>query len=455
MLNRFGACILIAVLFPAAGLRAQSVATADGPEQRRVMRLSLRQAVEIALGTDGNTRIQIAEEVIRQARARSAQARAQLLPNLDSSLVQQSQTRNLAAFGIRIALPIPGFTFPTFVGPFNVFDARATASQTVFDLGSIRRYQASRAAVSQTEEERSSAQDVVRDQVARAYLAALKAQAGIDAAKANVELSNALLKLAEDQKAAGTGTGIDVTRAKVQLANEKQRLVVAGNELTRSHLQLLRAMGLNLDVSLELTDPLAHVPVPAVPPGQALQVALDSRADYKAQLKREETARLNQSAVRLERVPSLSLFADYGSSGSSIDASVPTRSYGFAVRFPLFDGGRRDARRAESSSQLRQEGIRTRDLRAQIELEVRLALDGLRSADEQVVTAEEGLSLAENELAQAQRRYKAGMGSSIEVTDAQTRLERARDNRILALFSHNLARIDLNSAMGTIRQMIQ
>jgi outer membrane protein TolC len=94
-------------------------------------------------------------------------------------------------------------------------------------------------------------------------------------------------------------------------------------------------------------------------------------------------------------------------------------------------------------------------LRDQIELDVRLALDGMHSADAQVKTAEEGLTLAENELAQAERRYKAGVTNSIEVTDAQTRLARARDNRINALYNYNLARIDLGAAMGTIQSMIQ
>ena len=122
---------------------------------------------------------------------------------------------------------------------------------------------------------------------------------------------------------------------------------------------------------------------------------------------------------------------------------------------PIFDGGRRDARRAEAASQYRQERIRTNDLNEQIELDVRLALDSLRSAEEQVKVAQEGLALSENELAQARRRYEAGVANSVEVTDAQTRLERARDNQIDALFNYNLARIDLGQAMGTIRRMIQ
>jgi outer membrane protein TolC len=72
-----------------------------------------------------------------------------------------------------------------------------------------------------------------------------------------------------------------------------------------------------------------------------------------------------------------------------------------------------------------------------------------------VKTAEEGLQLSEQELAQAERRYKAGVTNSVEVTDAQTRLSRARENRIDALYNYNLARIDLGTAMGNIENMIQ
>ena len=118
------------------------------------------------------------------------------------------------------------------------------------------------------------------------------------------------------------------------------------------------------------------------------------------------------------------------------------------MKVPLFDGGRRDARRAESASQYRAEKVRTSDLKEQIELDVRLALDALRSADDQVKVAKEGLDLADNELTQARRRYEAGVTNSLEVTDAQTRLERARDNQTAALYNYNLARIDLAQAMG-------
>ena len=148
-------------------------------------------------------------------------------------------------------------------------------------------------------------------------------------------------------------------------------------------------------------------------------------------------------------------FLDYGSIGLSLDEALPTRTFGVALQVPVFDGGRRDARRAESWSQLRQERIRTHDLREQIELEIRVALDSLHSAEQQIEAAQEGLELAENELAQARRRYQAGVTNSLEVTDAQTRLVRACEDHINALFNYNLARIDLGAAMGTVREVLQ
>ena len=423
--------------------------------QPPVLQLSLKQAVDLALAPDGNTRVKLAVESIRQAEARSNEARAALLPDVEGAVSEQSQTRNLKAFGFNFPkLPILGYSIPTFVGPFDVFDARASVTQSVFDFSSIRGYQAAKVAVEAVKADNQGTRDQVTDQVARAYLTGLRAQATLETAKANVELSEALLKLARSTKAAGTGTGIEVTRAEVQLANDRQQLIVAENGVERSHLELLKVIGLKLDRPVELTGVLAYVPVENLDQAQALATARDSRAELKAQQDREKSAKLSYSGVKFERLPSVAAFGDYGSSGSTINDSVPTRTYGASLRIPIFDGGRRDARRAESASQYRQEQIRTEDLRDQIELDVRLALQSLRSADAEVKAADEGLKLSENELAQAQRRYKAGVSNSVEVTDAQTRLQRARDNRINALYNHNVARIDLGTATGTIRNML-
>ena len=434
--------LAVAILIP--GLFAQTP-----------LQLSLKQAVDMALAPDGNTRVKLAEEAIQQAEARSAEARAALLPDIEGAVSEQNQTRNLRAFGFTFPnAPILGFIIPTFVGPFDVFDARASVTQSIFDFSSIRNYQAAKVTAEAIKADNQGTRDQVTDQVARAFLAGLRAQAGLDTAKANVELSEALLKLSQSLKTAGTGTGIEVTRAEVQLANDRQQLLVAENALERSHLELLKVIGLRLENPVELNGALGYVPTENVDVTQALSIARANRAELKAQQYREDSARLSHSAVKFERLPSLAAFGDYGSSGTAIDNSVPTRTYGASLKIPIYDGGRRDARRAESASQYRQEQIRMQDLRDQVELDVRVAIENLRSADAEVKTAEDGLKLSENELAQAQRRYKAGVTNSVEVTDAQTRLQRARDNRINALYNYNLARIDLGTATGTIRGML-
>ena len=425
-------------------------------QERGPLSLSLKRAVEIATSQEGSTPIQLSAESLKQAELRSKEARAALLPDVEGAFSYENRTANLAAMGISLTrLPFPGFEFPTFVGPFLTMDARASVTQSVFDVSSIRKFQASKVGVSAARSDSESASEQVAAVVARAYLGAVRADTDVETAQANVMLSQAVLRQAENQKNAGTGTGIEITRARVQLANDQQRLLVTENARRAAHLQLLRAMGVRLDTEVQLTDGLRYVAVDALTLENARAQALRDRPDYKAQQEREANARLMASATVMERLPSLAAFGDYGSSGSAFSNSLPTRTYGISLKVPLWDGARRDARRAESASQHRAEAIRTNDVREQIELDVRLALDALSSAQDQVRVAKDGLDLAESELEQARRRYQAGISDSLEVTDAQTRLERARDNQTAALYNYNVARIDLAQAMGVVRRTIQ
>jgi outer membrane protein TolC len=425
------------------------------PVPGQPLRIGLKQAVAIALAPEGSTRVRLAEEFTRQARAQSSEARAALLPNFDASLTEESVTQNLAVSGITQAISIPGLSFPRLIGPYDIFDARIAGSQTIFDFSALRHYQSARAGIRAAEADRDDARDQTATQVATLYMDAQAAVEHVEAAEADVALAEADAKLAGDRKKAGTGIAIDLTRALVELANARQRLLVAQNGLTQAHLQLLRAMGVSLDTTVELTETLAYSPFDEVAASSAVTLALKSRADYLAQLRREDSARLSYSAVKFQRLPSVSGFGNYGTTGLSIDNAVPTRTYGVSVKLPLFDGGRRDAQRAESASALRQQSIRTADLRQQVELEIRLALDALHSSADQVKAAEEGLTQSEQEVAQAQRRYSAGFATSLETTDAQTRLERARDNRIAALLAYNISRVNLAQAMGAIREVIR
>ena len=442
--------------FAALFMLAPALCMAANPSpERGPLRISLKHAVELALSPEGNAHIQLSQELVKQAKARSVQARAALLPDLEGSFGYENETRNLATMGLdQVQLPFQ-IHIPRMVGPFDLMDARTTLVQNVFDVSSIRRLQASHSGVGAAKAELENTDDLVTARVAKAYMAGLRAVAELEAVNANVSLAEAVLKQAQNQKTAGSGTGIEVTRARVELLNQKQRRLVAEIERNKARLELLRAMGLRLDTEVELTDKLTYAPVDTAAFEHAKEEAEKSRADLKAQMSREDAARLSASATRMERLPSVASFADYGTTGAGVGSSLPTRTYGIAVRVPVFDGFRRDARREETNSIYREEKIKTNDLKDQIELDVQLSIDSMRSAEEQVSVATEALTLAESELTQARRRYDAGVASGLEVTDAQTRLARARDNHIAALFNFNLSRLEYGQATGTIRSMLE
>lgn len=422
-------------------------------EARPKMALSFSKSIEIALAPDGNTKVQLAGEAIRQAQARKAEARSALLPNVDAAWTAQSFTSDLATFGLQISVPIPGFHIPTFVGPINTYDLRATATQTVFDLSSIRRLQSSGAQLAAAKLDSQQSRVQAAALAGKAYMNAARAETAVQTAEANVELAEKLLRLAQAQKDAGTATGLDITRAEVQRQTEKQHLIAAREDRETSRLNLLRAMNLTLDLDFELTDTLRYEPVEIPDAVKAVETAIQNRPDLKAQIERERSAKLSSDAAKFQRLPSVAAFGNYGDIGVDPTLLRPTRAAGVSVRIPIFDGGRRDAERAEASSQVRSEGIRTRDARQQAELEVRTSIEALRSADEQARVSMEALQLSEKELAQAQRRYENGVAIHLEVTDAQTRLARARENTDSAVYGQRAARIDLAAALGDIHEI--
>ncbi len=209
-------------------MAALGVAAAQGLPTAPVD-LSLKRAVELAVSPEGSARIQISDEAVKQAQSRSAQAKAALLPDIESSFSVESRTENLAALGLGnlVTIPIPGFQIPTFVGPFTTTDARVTGSQAVFDFSSIRRFQASKEAISAARSDGGNTAEQVAAQVALAYLAAVKGDTDVESARANVTLSEALERQAELQKEAGTGTGIEITRAKVRAYSQRQSVAAS------------------------------------------------------------------------------------------------------------------------------------------------------------------------------------------------------------------------------------
>ncbi len=427
---------------------AQAEEQGLGPPE---LKLSLRDAIQAAI--DNNVNVRLLKERIAAAQAQADTSLGALLPNVGGFMNGRNQTVNLATFGLppdRLAsLGLKG----SVTEPFDVYDARATLVQNLFSLSLIQRWRAAKTGVDVAGLEAEVTKRDVMATVGLLYIEALRADEAVKARQADIELSQQLLKLAQDRKAAGVATGLDVTREEVQLENNRQRLLVSQNEQESARLNLIRALGIAFDVRLVLTDELKFVRIATQGTEQALTIAREQRLELRAQENRQKLAALSLSSVTSERLPSLSLNGDYGWIGLKPDDALPTRTIGLTLSVPIFDGGQRENRISETRSRVRQESIRMKDVSDQVTLEVRNALLTLESSTQQVNVAQKGLDLALKELTFARDRFAAGLATNIEVTNAQTSVARARDNLIEALFRFNASRINLARAKGEIEQV--
>jgi outer membrane protein TolC len=440
-----------AVVLILSGVVSQRATAAESAQAPPELRLSLHDAIQAAI--DNNVNVRLLRERIAAAQSAANTSLGTLLPNLSGYATGRNQTVNLAAFGIPqnalSALGLPGGVTQA----FDVYDARASLVQNIFSLSLIQRWRAARTGVEVASLEAEVTKRDVMATTGLLYMEAIRAEAAVKARQADIELSQQLLKLAQDRKKAGVATGLDVTREEVQLENTRQRLLVAQNDQESAKLNVIRALGIDFDVRLTLTDELSLIHVAPQSPTDALLAAHENRTELKAQITRQKMASLSLSSVTSERVPSLSFNGDYGWIGLKPDDALGTRSVGLMLSVPLFDGGQREGRISENRSRVRQESIRMKDVSDQITLEVRNALLTLDSSTQQVAVAEKGIELAMKELTFARDRFAAGLATNIEVTNAQTSVARARDNLIEALFRFNASRINLARAKGELEQI--
>lgn len=433
------------------GMGAGGVGAGESTSSPPDLRLSLHDAIQASI--DNNATVRLLKERIAAAQSAASTSLGAMLPNVSGFLNGRSQTVNLAAFGLPPER-LSGLGLSRSVtDPFEVYDARASLVQHLFSLSLIQRWRAAKTGIEVATLEAEIAKRDVMATVGLLYMEALRADEAVKARRADIELSQQLLKLAQDRKAAGVATGLDVTREEVQLENTRQRLLVAQNDHESARLNLIRALGIDFDVHLVLTDSLTFVNVVHEKPDVALATAQENRTELKAQANRQRLASLSHSSVESERVPSLALNGDYGWIGLKPDEAYATRTLGLTLSVPIFDGGQREGRISETRSRVRQEAIRMKDVSDQVSLEVRNALLTLESSTQQVGVSHKGLDLAQKELAFARDRFAAGLATNIEVTNAQTSVARARDNVIEALFRFNASRINLARAKGELEKM--
>jgi outer membrane protein TolC len=417
-----------------------------------VIPISLQDAINRGLKT--NLGLLLSSQDVQSARGERWKQLSALLPNVTTSSYVAGSQVDLAEFGF--AFKFPGVTIPTIVGPFGYFDSRAYVTQSILDLHALNKTRASSQDLKATQYTAKDARDLVVLAVGYNYLLAIADISRIESVSAQVNTAQALYNQAADQVQAGTSPAIDGLRAQVELKTRQQELIQAKNNLAIQKLALARVIGLAPGQEFELTDKSPYEPFAGMKLDEALQLAYDSRSDFKAASATVHSYEYSAKAAKAEYLPTISFTGDYGLAGEY--ATLGTHGVFDArgtLNIPIFQGGKVHGDVIQANAQLEQSRQRLENLRAQVDSDVRTAFFNLQSSAEQVEVARSNIDLAQQTLDQSRDRFVAGVADTVEVVQAQEQVANANDSYISALYSFNYAKISLARSLGLGEQSVR
>ncbi len=404
---------------------------------------TLRELIDHALANSPAP--QIADLTVDAAEQGRAITRAALLPQAAIGVTQRRETLNPAVLGFEF----PGL--PSLIGPYSVFDARLSLTQTVLDLARFSALDAADAALRASLAQASIERERLAAQVATAFIGTLAAQARVDSAQADIDLAEQLLNLAQSRLKLGLASGVDVLRAETLVSQSRFATAEAGTALMVARLQLQGISELPLDPdAMDLAGDLEPRHAPAAEPrSEVLNDAWRRRPEVKLIRAMTEKARAELAQVRRQRLPTITAFADYGLSANTPSQNEEdTYRFGAMVSMPVFAGGALRAGDSARELELEQQLLRLTDLHRRIDEDVLQALATTSATAEQVRAAQATVALATREVESARDRFAHGVADNLDVVSAQAALTRARSQRVGAHAAHQQARLSLALARG-------
>ena len=385
----------------------------------------------------------IAASAVAVSAAKRATAFSKLLPQVSASG--------------GISRTASGFSSPLTSGTSNASTAGIGAQVTVLDLGKAYQYQAAGKSLDAANSDLQSTLQTTVLSARTAYFNFLLSEQllavnedALKQAQLHYDEAKALYDVGKQAK-------IAVTKANVDVANAQVNAIHARNTLKLARVQLETAAGTPLQDPLVLTDSLGALE-DSISLSDALARSQQKRPELLSSKTNVEAARLQLKAARAAYFPSLSASAGYDWKASSQTAignpdwNSPGWNFGLGLSVPLFQGGSVRAgvqqeaalmQNAEASlaaeilsvnQEVQQEYLSEMEARQRIGATVAL-----------VEQATEGLQMS-------QERYRAGVATSIEITDAELTLANARSSHIQAQYDYRVAHAKLLSAIGDLHE---
>jgi outer membrane protein len=426
MSRRFMCAIVFMCLLGARAVRAQAPAP-----------LTLAQAEQTALRN--HPQVQAAQYTARAAHEVVRETRAAYFPNAFGSI-----TGAAAEEGSRIAAG--GLNNPVI---YDRFASGVTIGQLITDFGRTHALVDSSSLSAQAQEQAVFGQRaVVLLEVDRAYFGALRAQVVQRVAQATVDARRLSLDQVSALARSNLRSGLDVSFAQVNLSSAQLLLAQAQNDTQRAFATLATALGTPALATYELTE--EAVPPPPPPDSAPLTVdALRQRPDVLALRLAAESAVKFADAERDLSLPSVTAVGTAGVTPYH-QSGITDRYFaaGVNVNVPITNGNLFGARRAESLLRAQAVGQRLRDLENQVSRDVQIAWLNARTAFQRVDLTNQLLAQAAQARDLAEARYRLGLSSIVELSQAQLNETQAQLEQASAKYDYQVLVAALGYATG-------
>lgn len=399
--------------------------------------LTLDLAVKLAL--QHHPALRAAEASAAAASASLRQARSNYFPTLNLSA---STTRTEGAF-------VFNPSFPPRDQKYTNFATSLAAQQTLYDFGKT----GSRVAASANLREASAfdyhaTRNNVSANAQLAYLNYLQAEQVVKVNEATVAQAEQHRVQAEAFHSVGKRPQFDVTQSEVDVANAKVSLIRSRNQARLTKVQLENAMGVHPNTNYSVSETFTITPfIASLDSAQAL--AQNARPDLRSAWARFHANEALVSMAWRQHLPTLSLSGNY--IWSAFDFPLFSRwNAGVTLSLPLFQGFNVSAQVQQTRATVELARANLEVLREGVRLELEQSYLEMKEAEERIVATAKLVELSQQNLKLAEARYNSGVGSAIEITDAQVTLSNARITHIQAQYDYNRALVRLRRATGVI-----
>ncbi len=408
--------------------------------------LTLAQTIELARTRNRN--LQIAALQVTQQREVLRQVRASLYP---TASVQGGITRSdsaqtaIAAKRIGVARPAPTHNLN---GSLNLnYDAFTSGQRPA----SIR---AAEAAVRSSEQAYLTQFQQIQLDAANAYYDLQQAGDLIRIARQSVTSATENLRVTQATEAAGIGTRFDVLQAQVSLANFKQQLTQAISQQQIAQRNIAQLLSLPQMTNVTAADAVAIEGEWSPTLESSILTALQNRSELSQVLQQRLIAQENRRVALGSLGPQVALSTNINFADSLDDSQTGSLGYGLGgqVSKTIFDGGLAKAVAAQQQTNANIAETQFTSFKNLIRFQIEQNYYTLRSSREQILTTRCAIEQARQGLQLAQLRQQYGVGTSLDVSNAETARAQAENNYLQAVVSYNRALSSLRRFVGDLRR---